>query len=93
MAFFRKGTGRTRELIGKVALGATVIFGFVSIIFSRDFGGAGRVFHDPMQDGGIAHADAPASGAGDSGAGDSAGSGSSSDSAGGDSGGSGGSGG
>jgi hypothetical protein len=81
MALFRKGKSRTREIFGRIALSATIVFGFLSVIFSRDFGGVGNVFHDQSQDSGVAHADAPASGdsAGSSGGSDS---GSSSDSGG-----------
>jgi hypothetical protein len=91
MAFFRKGSSRTRELLGRIGLSVTIVFGFLSIIFSRDFSDNGALFHDQASDNGVAHADVPvgSSSAGSSG-GDSTGS--SSDS-GGDSGGSGGSGG
>jgi hypothetical protein len=64
--------GRIRTLVGKIALISTIVFGFVSIIFSRDFDGAGKLFHE-SKDSGVAHADAPACGSGDSGGGDSGG--------------------
>jgi hypothetical protein len=91
MALFGKGKSRTREILGRIALAVTIVFGFISVLFSRDFPAAGGVFHDQPKDGGVAHADVGGSGAGDSGGstGDSGGSGSSSDSgdSGGDSGG------
>jgi hypothetical protein len=68
-----KGNGTLRNIFTKIGLFVTITFGFVSIIFSRDFSGSNHLFNQP-NDGGIAHADAPTGCGGDSGGGDSGGS-------------------